>query len=349
MGVSAIGKAARLVERIAAVARAGEWWEYKLVPIFAVFYGTASLLRVPIWTLWPAALILLAALIPGAAYVSVINDIADRRDDEAAGKRNRMAGRSRLQAAALVSIPILAGLAVAFAWRGNLPLLTAYLGAWIAFTLYSLPPFRLKARGLFGVLADASGAHLFPALVAALVVFGSAGAQANPLWLVSVALWSGAYGLRGIFFHQLVDLTNDRAAAVSTFAHRRGRKAVAELARYVVFPLEALAVAALLWQLQHPLLPLLLLLYALLARRRMAWWRMEAVLVQPRSRYLLVLQDYYDVFLPLGLLVASALRHPADVAVIAVHLLLFPNRLRQVLKEAWRLRTHASAHVPAAR
>jgi 1,4-dihydroxy-2-naphthoate octaprenyltransferase len=345
---SAIGKAQRLVDRIAAVSRAGEWWEYKLVPILAIFYGTALMLRVPIWTLWPAALTLLAALVPGAAYVSIINDIADRRDDEAAGKRNRMAGRSRAQAAALVTIPILAGLAFAYAWRGNAPLCAAYLGAWAAFTLYSLPPFRLKARGVLGVFADASGAHLFPSLVAALLVFAAADAGADPLWLAAVGLWAGAYGLRGILLHQLADLDNDRAAAVSTFAHRRGRKAVADLARYVVFPVEAAAIAALLWQMQHPLAPLLLLLYALLARRRVVWWRMEAVLVQPRGRYLLILQDYYDVFLPLALLTASALRHPADAAVIAIHLLLFPNRLRLVLKEAWRLRTHASAHVPVA-
>jgi hypothetical protein len=180
-------------------------------------------------------------------------------------------------------------------------------------------------------------------------VFESANAKPDPLWLASVALWAGAYGLRGILLHQLVDLANDRVAAVSTFAHRRGRRALAELARYAVFPVEAAAMAALLWQLQHPLLPLLLLVYAMLARRRMLWWKMAAVLVQPRSRYLLILQDYYDVFLPLGLLVASTLVHPADAAVIGVHLLLFPNRLRLVLGEAWRLRTHAAAHVPVTR
>jgi 4-hydroxybenzoate polyprenyltransferase len=139
MGGSAIRKAPRFLARIAAVSRAGEWWEYKLVPILAVFYGTALVLGVPVWTLWPAALILLAALVPGAAYVSIVNDVADRRDDQAAGKSNRMAGRSRLQAAAFLGLPILAGLTVAFAWRGNLPLLGAYLGAWLAFFIRCLP------------------------------------------------------------------------------------------------------------------------------------------------------------------------------------------------------------------
>jgi hypothetical protein len=73
---------------------------------------------------------------------------------------------------------------------------------------------------------------------------------------------------------------------------------------------------------------------------------MKAVLVQPRPRYLILLHDYYGVFLPVSILVASAIAYPVDLAVLAAHLLLFPNRARLVARETWRLRTHASAHVP---
>jgi hypothetical protein len=39
--------------------------------------------------------------------------------------------------------------------------LSLYIMSWVAFSLYSIPPARLKTKGILGVLADASGAHLF--------------------------------------------------------------------------------------------------------------------------------------------------------------------------------------------
>src|SRR6185436_15915732 len=160
--------------RLAEVIRAGEWWEYKLAPIFAAFYATALTLRVPVISRWSAALTILLALVPGAAYVSVINDLTDRADDLAAGKPNRLAGRSRGLAALLVCVPVAAGLVFAVLWRHDVLLLPLYLAAWLAFSLYSLPPFRWKTRGILGVIADASGAHLFPTLVAVVLTYREA-------------------------------------------------------------------------------------------------------------------------------------------------------------------------------
>ena len=320
------------------VSRAGDWWEYKLLPILAVFYATALYLGVSLASLWPAALIFLGAVVPGAVYVSIVNDLADRQEDAAAGKANRMAGRPGWQAGLMIAAPVSVGLGFAWYWRGDLPLLLVYLAAWTAFSLYSLPPVRLKARGLLGVLADASGAHLFPSLVAALLVFRHADVAAEAAWLGTVALWAGSYGVRGILWHQLADLDADRAAGVRTFAQRRGPRALAAIARWLIFPLEIAALAVLLWRAGSPLPLVALLAYLILVQRRVAAWEMRAVLVQPRPRYLIVMVDYYDVFLPLALLAASAAAHPIDVAVIAVHLLLFPNRAKTVAREAWRLR-----------
>jgi len=345
MTASATGEERRRGGGLLAVSRANEWWEYKLVPIFAAFYATGLMLRVPLWTLWPAAFSLVAALAAGAVYVSVINDITDRADDAAGGKTNRMAGRTKAQAALLVAVPVLVGLAFCYLWLGNPLLLAAYLGAWTAFSLYSLPPFRLKKRGFAGVIADASGAHLFPTLVASLLVFAHSGKPLDLPWLAAAALWAAAYGLRGNLWHQLSDLEADRAAGIATFAQRRGQAASANLARYAIFPVEAAALAALLWQMRHPLPVLLLLFYFLLVRRRMVWWEMKAVLITPRPRYLILLQDYYDVFLPLAILAASALTYSADWAVVAIHLLVFPNRLREVARDTWRLRNPSSRRV----
>jgi 4-hydroxybenzoate polyprenyltransferase len=329
------------VSPLRASVRADEWWDYKLVPVLAAFYATALTLRVPVSSLWSSAVILLLALVPGAAYVSVINDVTDREEDAAAGKTNRAAGRSRGATAALIVAPIAAGLAFTFWWRRDPLLLGAYLAAWLAFSLYSLPPFRLKTRGIFGVLCDASGAHLFPTLVAVVLAFRGAAQSVRPLWLASVGVWAFAYGLRGILWHQLTDRDNDRGAAVRTFAERHAPQVSIRIGTFVAFPLELAALAAMLWQLRDAWPVALLAAYALLAWLRVYRWRMTAVIVKPKPQFLIVLAEYYDAFLPVAILIASSLRHPLDVVVLIVHVALFHRRLGQTKRDVaqlWRER-----------
>ena len=145
--------------------------------------GGIALIALLAWQPWvPVSFFvsLLLALAPCAAYVSLVNDVTDRADDHRAGKTNRMAGRPAWQAALILAAPL--GVAAVFTilWLDDLPLVVAYWCAWGAFTLYSVPPFRLKRRGILGVVADASGAHLFPTLVAALLASGRTVYAINP-------------------------------------------------------------------------------------------------------------------------------------------------------------------------
>jgi hypothetical protein len=210
------------------------------------------------------------------------------------------------------------------AWRDDPPLLTAYLCTWAAFSLYSVPPFRFKTRGILGILADASGAHLFPALVAALLALRAAGAAIDPLWIGAVAAWALGCGLRGILWHQFLDLEYDRKAGVPTFVLRHSRRTGMQLVTWVALPLEAIGLAVLLWRMQR-LLPLaFLLLYAVYAALRAKLWAIPVVVAAQRERYSVLGQEYYGFLFPLGMLLSSVLRHPIDAAVVVAHLLAFP-------------------------
>src|SRR5690349_9955647 len=167
-------------------------------------------------SLWMGALSLLLAIIPAAIYASLINDVTDLAGDLRAGKRNSLAGRSRSFVATLVAIVIAVGFFFAWLWRDDAALLWCYLATWLAFSLYSLPPLRLKERGAAGVLCDAAGEHLFPALVAVLLACRGAQRAVNGSWIAAVAVWALAFGLRGIVWHQLTDIANDRAADFRT-------------------------------------------------------------------------------------------------------------------------------------
>jgi 4-hydroxybenzoate polyprenyltransferase len=323
---------------VADAVRAGEWWEHKFVPVLAVFYATAAMLDVPVARLWVSLALLLAAIAPGAVYVSLVNDITDREEDRAAGKANRTAGRSRIAVVAIILAMAAIGLAFAWWWRSEPAILLPYLGAWTAFSLYSLPPVRLKTRGMAGVIADASGSHLFPALLAAGLALRGAGAAVDPLWLAIIGGWAFACGLRGILWHQLLDAENDRAAGVRTFVQRHSPRLAERLGTYAIFPLEAAALAALLWRLHSAAALLALAAYAALALLRLRVFRMRAVIVAPAPRGLIVLQEYYALFLPIALLIASAARHPADLLILLAHLILFPRAPLQALRDANSLR-----------
>jgi len=276
-------------------------------------------------SLWSGALSLFVAIVAAAAYASVTNDLADREDDLIAGKRNRVGGQPRLAIAAVLAAAVGAGLVLCWLWRDDLRLVACYAATWLAFSLYSLPPLRLKRRGLPGVLCDAAGAHLFPSLAAVLLAGRGAHRGVSELWMASVGVWAFAYGSRGILWHQLTDLGNDRAAGIRTFASRHPRAASAAGA-FVVFPIELGALAAVFWQIGSvwPLAALALyVLYSVHSARR---WRTSAVIVAPKPRFFIVLQQFYSDLFPIALLIGGTLRDRRDLAVLIAHLLLFPGR-----------------------
>lgn len=322
---------------VTATVRAGEWWHYKLVPIIAAFVATLVMLRAPVAAAWAEAIALLVAIAAGAVFVSLLNDLTDLDEDARAGKANRMAGRSRAFRTVALCVPVAIGLLFLFLWRAEPLLAGAYLAAWIAFTLYSVPPFRLKVRGLPGVLADACGAHLFPTLVAIIVAFRAVEHPLDPLWIVAGGAWALGYGVRGILWHQLSDRANDRAAGVHTFVERHSPRLAIGIGLWIAWPLEAAGLAVLIWR-SGTLLPIwFLAAYLLLVLWRIRRWNMTAVIVAPRPDYLILMHEYYDVFLPLALLSASSVRHPQDLWMVAAYLALFPRRPLQTISDVGKL------------
>jgi UbiA prenyltransferase family len=322
----------RFIQRdLIGLIRADEWWEYKLVPILSTFYATALVLHVAVSSLWVSALSLLLAIVAAAVYASVINDVTDLAGDLEAGKRNGVAGRSRSIVAALVALTVGTGFFFAWLWRDDARLLSCYLATWLAFSIYSLRPFRFKERGAAGVLCDAAGEQLFPALVA--VFLASRGAQraVSGVWVASVAVWALAYGLRGIVWHQLTDVDNDRAAGFRTFARRHPRAAPV-IGTFVVFPLELGALAAMLWQIGSAWPPAFLVLYALYAVRSARRWQTAPVIVVPKPRFFIVLHQFYSDLFPVALLIAASVRDRRGLIVLAAHLLLFPRRVVHAIR-----------------
>ncbi|MET4107519.1 UbiA family prenyltransferase [Hymenobacter sp. UYP22] len=316
--VSSVSSNGALLE----IARLQDWWNCKFSPVLATFYASAYLIGIPVWPLLPKLLVLLLSLTVGATYVSIINDWADQSDDAAGGKYNRVANKPAWATALAVGLCLTFGLASGiYFWQTNHLSGWLYLGSWVAFSAYSFPPLRLKKRGLAGVLADASGSHLFPQLLTVSLVAAWAGQQLPAFWYGALGTWALTCGLRNILLHQLSDAEADAQADVDTWVLRRGPQRAQWFGQAVLFPIELAAFCSLLAMSQQLWSLVLLLVYAALEGLRWRLWGSPPRILQPQTRILL--GEYYEVFYPLAFLIALSSRHHTDGIVLLVHLVLF--------------------------
>ena len=308
----------------------------------AVCFASVLLTNSPIWIVGSQLLLLLLALTVAATYVSLLNDWTDRADDAQAGKANGLAHTSGGRVALLLGVCLLAGAGFGwYFWRISPVVAGLYLGTWVVFTAYSLPPVRLKGRALAGVLADASGAHFFPQLTGVTLMAASLHQHLPLLWLGGVGVWALACGMRNIIWHQLSDATNDAEAGMRTFVTRFGASTVRRVVEWVMFPVEVTALLVLL-SVSSRVAPLVgLLLYVGLALIRHYRWKMTLTVVQPRLHSHVLLNEYYEVFLPLSLLLAAWWHRPADgLMLLGFGLLFGPTLWRTVRlfgRAAWWL------------
>ncbi len=282
--------------------------------------------------MWPVVVLALPALIVCASYVSILNDLTDAEDDRASGKPSRWRGESRIVPALLLAACVAAGSGFFFIWRRDALLFCAYLFCWLAFTLYSAAPLRLKVRGIWGVLADASGAHLFPMLFAVVLVYHWNRIETASEWTILIALWSFAAGVRGILWHQLEDAINDRKIGLRTFACLHGTKA-AERLGLLTFLLEFAALSLMLWLTRNALAPLFLVLYGLFALVR---WRLLGIgltIIQPGPASRMAMAEYYVVLYPLAYLLTASWQQPLALLLLLFHGVLFSRQGLYLLHE----------------
>lgn len=320
------------------IARSGDWWEYKIPPLLAVGYATVLLSAVSMFSAALHLLLLLAALMVGAIYVSIINDITDIHEDLASGKANRISKIPARFRWILPALCLLAGVGFTYTFFADKLTVFLYLMAWISFSLYSIPPVRLKKRAGWGVIADASGAHLFTSLFMVSGVSFFTGQNINWIWFASVGVWSLCYGLRGILWHQFSDRENDINAGVRTFATLvEPQKFNASATMLIV--IELIAFAGMLIVNFHIITWVLLAIYVLMVFDRRRKFGMEIIsVISPGDKpYQILMGEFYQVFFPLALLAAAALQDYYACIILAVHILLFPKNILLIFSNIFEL------------
>lgn len=310
------------------ILRSQEWWLFKLPPILVAGYIILLKKETPLTVTGPALLIVLLALLVGASYVSMINDMTDIKDDAAAGKKNRMANLRPSLRWFFLSLSVAAGVAI-FYYLYQHPLSALFFSlAWISFTLYSVPPFRFKSRKILGVLADACGSQVFPSLLVISFLSYKTQQPVNTYYFIAVAVWSLCFGLRGILWHQCIDQHNDLKTGfrsifqMLTPLQEKIVTALIVLAELIgltyllVYAASAVAIIGL----------GLYFLYAIAIRIK---WHVKMIGIRPPAdgnRYQIFMHLYYLAMFPIAILISLSLQQQYAWILLVCHLFFFTGK-----------------------
>ncbi|AFZ59055.1 UbiA family prenyltransferase [Anabaena cylindrica FACHB-243] len=324
-------------QQLIKLVRAKEWWSYKLAPVLGTAYATAAILNISLISLWSTLLFLLFALVIGASYASLINNICDQEEDQISGKANYFIGRSKFLIALAMIGCIVLGLIVS-GLLIQVPLaLCFYIGNWLLFTVYSVPPIRLKNRGIWGGLAIAMGESLVPQILSIFLIAHNTDKPLSATWLTMIAIWAFALGLRSILWHQILDFENDHLAGINTFAVNTSKQTLQRLGKWVVFPIEFLSLLVILLLSNNVFGWIFIGIYFFTEFLRYYFWKLSIVIIEPTNKHRLFLFEYYDVFYPLSFLALSSCQDPTNLIILGFHLLFYYSRIWWWMKDFWGL------------
>lgn len=316
--------------------RGSDWWFYKIPPLLAIAYAEILLQATPPQQSIATLLTLLASMFFVAAYGHVINDIFDVEVDLLAGKPNRMASLSTSQR--LLLCVTLAGLGLVpwlfISFSTQLAILLAAI--YILLTIYSAPPLRLKERDIWGVITDAAQVHAVPTLLVATVFSYLADTpQPESAVLATVATaWAFLAGIRSILLHQIWDRESDLSAGVTTLVTRIGVYSARFGIVYISFPIELLLLSLLILIISQ-FVPSLLVFCALYILLRIINTQsaLTALDPAPAQKTYILPHDFYEVWLPLALLILLAIREPLFLSLLVIHIGLFYPAIAQRVSE----------------
>lgn len=293
----------------------------------------------PIGDLLARISIFTAATIGIASFGYVLNDLTDIQQDQRTGRQNIMANHNRHGKGLILVFVVLLGI-LPWAWLPWSPLiLTLLVVEYGLFLAYSIPPVRLKTRGLLGPIADALYAYVIPGIIASLIGVEGKVSSALMLYIIIFAIWAFLFGLLGILRHQLFDHSRDQLDGVSTYVVNHGWACgfdtTYRLAKMVV------PVTLLLVLVQSISNPIVVLCFGCHVGWQFWERKMQPMHASKHARPMSRIKSFHFIYdrlvgefcwywQPLLMLSLIALRSPEYLLLLLVHIVLLPNGIRRM-------------------
>lgn len=296
----------------------------------------------PIGAFLAKLIIFTIATIGIASFGYVINDLTDVQQDLRSGHYNIMERHARLGRCLILVFVVLLG-TLPWIWLPRSPLILTLLALeYGLFLAYSVPPIRLKSRGLWGPIADSIYAYVLPGTIAALVASDGESGPAFVAYIIVFVVWCFLFGLVGILKHQLFDHSRDRLDNIRTFVVIRGWDAAFD-ATVKLANTTLLAYLLLMTVQGHANLFIFLGFCVHLSWQFFNWNRHAIVTTRltdsvsrPEHFHLLydqIVGDFCWYWQPLLILILLSLRSSDYLILLMVHLLVLPNGIKRMVLE----------------
>ncbi len=316
----------------APLVRPNAWWNNKIPLTFLMLLLLVNQQMLSDVVVPLIGVILIVCSVANFGYA--INDLYDQDEDRRSGKANAATtiGERLVWRGAAASAGIAGVLSLPLAGLAGVGLVSAVL---LLPLIYSVPPLRVKERHWLGVFADALAAHVFPALLALLVVTHQQILTISPLLITTIVVWALATGLRGILTHQLKSEVSDKGAGLLTVAHQIGNGTLTRLIVFFLTPIEAVTFSLVI--LLSPLtffglalVGIYLVLEVLKTSQNMIKLK---ILNHKGHRYIPFIDECgYKVWGPLVLALDASIVDPAYLLVALLYFVLF----KPAVKREWR-------------
>ena len=326
-------ESAGLFSSFSKIVRGGNWWLYKIPPLLAIGYGEIILMDIPAIQSILTVLVLLFSISSVAAYGHIVNDIFDIEVDKKAGKSNSVAQFSPWQRLLFC---------ILFAVTGFVLPIVFNFGTWAVIllginyllpTIYSAPPLRLKEKGIWGIIADAAGAHAIPTLffVATFLHLSKTPQPEAFIFIIAATGWSFCAGIRGILLHQIWDRENDLKSGMKTLVTKFDVKKVQFCITYIIFPIEILLLTLVILVISQ-FIPLLLVCISFYILMKVINMKSGLAIsngfqTAPVEKDYIFPHDLYEVWLPLILAILLTKTNVIFLIILAFHIIFFYRHL----------------------
>lgn len=309
-------------------------WKYKaplLISFTYLFLLSGNVTTEKATTAFIASLLTIFGF---AGFGYLTNDLSDRSSDALAGKEN---ATSKLSKASIYSLLILFLVLAILPWY-YLPFdsisIVLIASELVLFVIYAFPPFRLKEKGVFGLITDALYAHVVPAILASytFILVSEKNFKDYYFLLSAILVWQFFSGLRNILSHQLKDYPNDLESHTKTFVTKVGKASGVKVMNAVIV-FEAAGFLFFSWHLYQLNYWYIYCLggYGFIAV--LQFFILHLYSDEPTYKRVtnIFLDNFYVLFLPLLLLIAMIPIKTEVTYILAIHLIVFRNGLKTAL------------------
>jgi len=312
--------------------RISHWWHYKAAPLMAFVYAKAFINHISPLELLPVFVVFFIAIVGLASLGHFINDLADVKEDSLSGKENFIAGMTGKGKAWSAVLLLILSVLPWFYVKTNFFIIVLLILQLTLYITYSFKPMRLKNRHFWGVLADTFYGHIIPALVV-LSVFSYYGNQQQMYSLYNIfsavlMTWLFTKGIRNIILHQIDDRKKDRIAGIQTFVVKFGDVFSLNFINRLILPIEFIALTLLLIFAckVFPYFYIYLAAFIVFTIIKFSLWKVFVLPPrQMRFKFLFFLNDFYEDWLPLIMLVYLMSFNYIFFYYLIIHLVLFPK------------------------